>query len=101
MLTIRPLARRLAAPAGFVALAALLTTGGCTESDDPAPAPVYSSGQLVSGFGSGGVAYTDPSTRGDAVGAALVVGGDRLLVVGSDESPANGDHQWRIEKWCY
>lgn len=88
--------------AAGLACAAALAIAGCTSSsNDPPPATVYASGQLVNGFGSGGVAYTDPSTRDDGVAAAVVVGGDRLLVGGWDESPASGDRQWRLEKWCY
>ncbi len=99
MPTPRPVLRRIAPLAAALLAVAL---GGCTKSsDDAPPAPAYTSGALVSGFGSGGIALTDPSTRGDAVGAALVVGGDRLMVVGSDESVSAGDHRWRIEKWCY
>jgi len=89
----------------FALLALLVALPACTpSSDDSATSAAVPSGQLVDGFGSGGVALSDPSVRGDAAAAARVwneAGGDRLLVVGSDEAPAAGDHQWRIEKWCY
>jgi uncharacterized delta-60 repeat protein len=52
-------------------------------------------GSLVSGFGPGGVATSNPSTGHDYANA-IAIGTTAMYVVGSDYSP--GNDQWRIEK---
>jgi predicted esterase YcpF (UPF0227 family) len=52
-------------------------------------------GSLVSGFGTGGVVTSNPSTGYDAA-SGIAIDFTAMYVVGYDESPGNG--QWRIEK---
>ena len=52
-------------------------------------------GGLVTLFGAGGVATTNPSTQID-VANAVAIDSTAMYVVGYDSSP--GDYQWRIEK---
>jgi hypothetical protein len=52
-------------------------------------------GSLVSGFGPGGVATSNPSTGIDNA-RAIAIDSTAMYVVGWDYSP--GNHQWRIEK---
>ena len=52
-------------------------------------------GGLVTLFGVGGVATTNPSTQID-VANAMAIDSTAMYVVGYDSSP--GDYQWRIEK---
>ncbi len=54
-------------------------------------------GALVSGFGSGGVVTSDPST-GDDRPTALLVDGPSLYVLGFDEWPGLANRRWRIER---
>jgi len=52
-------------------------------------------GSLVTGFGTGGVATSDPST-GDDVAYSIAIDSAAIYVAGYDSIP--GNHQWRIEK---
>ena len=52
-------------------------------------------GGLVSGFGTGGVVTSNPSTGSD-VAYAIAIDTSAMYVVGYDYSP--GNYQWRIEK---
>jgi len=52
-------------------------------------------GSLVTGFGTGGVAISDPSTGTD-VAVSIAIDSTAMYVVGYDYSP--GNDQWRIEK---
>jgi len=54
-------------------------------------------GALVSGFGTGGVYTSDPST-GDDRPTAVVHDGTALYVIGYDSVAGAGDTAWRIEK---
>jgi hypothetical protein len=56
-----------------------------------------SDGSLVTSFGTGGVATSNPSIDYDEPTAAAV-DGSALYVVGFDESQGLGQRQWRIEK---
>jgi hypothetical protein len=52
-------------------------------------------GSLVSGFGPGGVATSNPSTSSDGA-SGIAIDSTAMYVVGYDSSP--GNNQWRIEK---
>jgi len=52
-------------------------------------------GSLVSGFGTGGVVTSNPSTFSDGT-TAVAIGSTAMYVVGTDYSPSNTE--WRIEK---
>ena len=54
-------------------------------------------GLLDPGFGSGGVVTENPSIYGDAVWA-LAIDAGWIFAAGYDESPGQGDRQWRLEK---
>jgi predicted esterase YcpF (UPF0227 family) len=54
-------------------------------------------GNLVPGFGTGGVVTTNPST-GDDVALAIAIDSTAMYVVGYDYSPGLINCQWRIEK---
>ncbi len=56
-----------------------------------------STGLLVTGFGTGGTATSDPSTGADYANAVVSDGTD-LYIVGSDNVPGGNDTRWRIEK---
>ena len=61
----------------------------------PELTPPLSSGALVSGFGTGGVVTSNPSTDYDAA-QGIAIDSTAMYVVGYDSSP--GNNQWRIEK---
>lgn len=54
-------------------------------------------GALVPGFGTGGVAASNPSSRFD-IPLAIAIDASAMYVVGYDSSPGVSDSQWRIEK---
>lgn len=54
-------------------------------------------GSLVSGFGTGGVVVSDPSTGDDVPNDAVIVG-SALFIVGKDGQLGGGNAQWRLEK---
>jgi hypothetical protein len=54
-----------------------------------------SDGALVSGFGTGGVVTSNPSTSMDSA-SAIAIDSTYMYVVGFDESA--GNRRWRIEK---
>jgi hypothetical protein len=56
-----------------------------------------STGSLVTGFGTGGVVTSNPSSGGD-IPRACVTDGTSLYVAGWDASAGSSDLRWRIEK---
>ena len=70
-----------------------LSCGGGGGGSSPQPP---ASGSLVTGFGSGGVILSNPTSSSNVPGSA-VIDGTALYVVGTDQI-GTGDYQLRIEK---
>jgi hypothetical protein len=69
--------------------------GWCCIINPGQPPELITTGALVSGFGPGGVATSNPSTGGDGAGD-IAIDSTAMYMVGYDSSP--GNNQWRIEK---
>jgi len=69
--------------------------GWCCIINPGQPPELITSGALVSGFGPGGVATSNPSTGGNGAGD-IAIDSTAMYMVGYDSSP--GNNQWRIEK---
>ena len=69
--------------------------GWCCIINPGQPPELITSGALVSAFGPGGVATSNPSTGGNWAGD-IAIDSTAMYMVGGDYSP--GNLQWRIEK---
>jgi hypothetical protein len=71
------------------------STGSTIASNAPLSFTLRISASLIPGFGTSGVATSDPSTGYDAA-AGIAIDSTAMYVAGLDESP--GNQEWRIEK---